>query len=342
MRVAPLLLALFCVPLSAQVLESIKAVKPFPIAVGQPALIGEPIWVKDITPGSTRYPYLGGDCIRLELLFDGKPVSPWPLKPVFTGGSGGSRSIVNMIAAGCVRTGLFYPASGMRLPLHIWFHIQQPGRYALRWTYVWSELNDGKRGTKQVSSEWTTFTVQTPSSEDHEKWFRRLLEHPPVNATDLAIDYIPTLVAAAPDERALHSLAALLYSSDYAASSVAAEALAFFPEDRVRAAIYQLIQKKGPTNFVAHLVSWNSLGLGTDANQRAEMTRTCFAYLRSSDPQKAAAAIEMIGFNVRGKNPTPTNPNLIALADNEVLNAAEEIAGTGFADAQRELILYMR
>ena len=206
---------------------------------------------------------------------------------------------------------------------------------------MWSELKGGKRETKQVSSEWTTFAVQKPNSEDREKWFRRLLEHPPANATDLAIDYIPSLVAAAPDDRALYSLAALLYSSDYAAS-VAAQALAFFPEDRVRAAVYELIRKRGPTDFVAHLVSWNSLGLGADANQRAEMTRNCFAYLRSSDPQKAAAAIEMIDFDVRGKNPTSTNPNLVTLADNEVLNAAADIAGTGFADAQRELILYMR
>jgi hypothetical protein len=65
-----------------------------------------------------------------------------------------------MLAAGCVRTDLYYPSLGKRLPLHIWFRIQKPGRYALRWTYVWSDLKDGKRETKQVSSEWTTFTVQ--------------------------------------------------------------------------------------------------------------------------------------------------------------------------------------
>jgi hypothetical protein len=50
----------------------------------------------------------------------------------------------------------------------------------------------------------------------------------------------------------------------------------------------------------------------------------------------------MIDFNVRGKNTSPTDSSLIALADDEVLNAAADIAGTGFADAQRELILYMR
>jgi hypothetical protein len=73
-----------------------------------------------------------------------------------------------------------------------------------------------------------------------------------VSVANLAIDYIPSLVAATPDERALHSLVALLYSSDYAAS-VAAEALAFFPEDRVRAVINELIEKKGQRTLLLTL-----------------------------------------------------------------------------------------
>ncbi len=343
MRSAPLLLFLVCLPLSgAQLPESHLPPKPLLISVDQPAFLGEPIWVKDARP--TRYPYLGGDCIRLELLYDGKSVPPRQVKPVFPGGGGtGSRSIVNELAAGCIRTALYYPSPGMRLPLHIWFQVQNPGRYALRWTYVWSEMKDGKRGMKQVSSEWTTFAVQALSPEDHEKWLRRLLDHPAANATDLATDYIPALVAAAPDGRALHALVTRLYSLNSLdeVAAVAAQALAFFPEDQVRAAIYDLIQKQGPTDFLAHLVSWNSLGLGADANQRAQMTRTSFGYLRSPDPEKAAAAIEMLLFIVHDDR-RPSDPKLFTLADDEVLNAAADIAGTGRADPQRELILYMR
>lgn len=349
-RAALLLLFSFCLLLSGvQASESPTVSKPFPIAVDQPAFIGEPIWVSETTRWP-KYSDLGSDCIRLELLYDGKPVPPLPVKPVFPGGgSVGSRSIVNEIAAGCIRTGLYYPSPGRRLPLHIWFHIQKPGRYALRWTYVWSELKEGKRETKQDSSAWTTFTVHALSPEDREKWLRTLLDHPAANATDLAIDYIPSLVVAAPDERALHALVARLYSLNPLdlnpldqVAAVAAEGLEFFPEERVRAAIDELIQKRGPTDFLAHLVSWNSLGLGANANQRAQMTRTCFNYLRSSDPEKAVAAIEMILFNVHGKNPIPTDPKLVAQADNEVLNAAADISEAGRADPQRELIVYMR
>ena len=342
MRGAPLFLFLFWLPLSAaQASESHRAPKPFLISVDQPAFIGEPIWVNDATR-PIRYPYLGGDCIRLDLLYDGKPVSHWPVKPVFLGGGGaGSRSIISELASGCVRTELYYPSPGRRLPLHIWFHIQKPGRYALRWTYVWTKFKDGKRETTQTSSAWTTFTVQASSPEDREKWLRSLLTHPDQSAVDLLSDYIPSLVAAAPDERALHAIATRLYSSNQIAG-IAAEALAFFPEDQVRATIFELIQKQGPTDFLAHLVSWNTFGLDADPTRRAEMTRTCFRYLRSSDPSKAAAAIEMVMFDVRGKHRLPTDPNLIALADNEVLDAAGAIADAGQADPQREMILYMR
>ncbi len=50
MRAARLLLVLFCLSASAQAPKSPKEPKPFPVAVGQPAFIGEPIWVTDTTP----------------------------------------------------------------------------------------------------------------------------------------------------------------------------------------------------------------------------------------------------------------------------------------------------
>jgi hypothetical protein len=42
-----------------------------------------------------------------------------------------------------------------------------------------------------------------------------------------------------------------------------------------------------------------------------------------------------------GKNPTATDPKLVAQADDEVLNATADITGTGQQDPQRELMRYM-
>lgn len=341
MRATPLFLFLFCLSLrvAAQAPESHRPIKPFLISVDQPAFIGEPIWANEKTR-PTQYSYVGGECNRLEILYEGKPVPPWPVKPVFVGGSGSTSWPVSF-DLDCNRSALYNPSPGKRIPLHIWSHIQQPGRYAVRWNYEWPEFQGNKVITKRVSSEWITFTVQPPRAEDRERWLRSLLAHPDQSSVDLLSNYIPSLVAAVPDERALRAIAAKLYSFDQAAA-MAAEAMAFFPEDHVRTAIYELIQKQGPTDFLAHLVSWNSLGLDDDANQRAQMTRNCFNYLRSPDSEKVAAAIEMILYNVHGKNPKPTDPKLVAQADDEVMNAAADIAGTGWEDPQRELILYMR
>jgi hypothetical protein len=246
-----------------------------------------------------------------------------------------------MAASDCERAAIYNPSPGKRLPLHIWFDIHQPGRYALRWNYEWPQFEGNKPVTKRVSSAWITFTVQAPRAEDREKWLRSLVAHPDQSAVDLLSNYIPSLVAAAPDERALHAIAAQLCPFDQAAA-MAAEALAFFPEDHVRAAIFDLIQKQGPTDFLAHLVSYNAFGIHANRDERAQMTQTCFGYLRSSDPAKAAAAIEMILFNVHDDRPPAMDPKLVAQADDEVLNAAADIAGTGREDPQRELVLYMR
>jgi len=238
MRVAPLFLFLFCLSLSgAQAPESHRPLRPFLISVDQPAFIGEPIWVNERTR-PTPYSYVGGECNRMELLYDGKPVPRRTVKPVSVGGGDSTPwSISGMNASDCLQTAIYNPSPGKRLPLHIWFNIQQPGRYALRWNYEWPEFQGNKPVTKRVSSALITFTVRQPSAEDREKWLRTLVARPDQSSVDLLSDYIPSLVAAAPDERALHVIAVQLYSFDQAAA-MAAEALAFFPEDHVRDAIH--------------------------------------------------------------------------------------------------------
>lgn len=343
MRAVPLFLLLFTISLSiAQAPESHRPRKPFLISVDQPAFIGEPIWVNERTR-PTPYSQVGGECNRLELLYDGKPVPRRTVRPVFVGmpWDGAFSPISRMTSPDCIRAAIYNPSPGKRLPLHIWFDIQRPGRYALRWNYEWPQFEGNKPVTKRVSSAWITFNVQPSNPEDREKWLRHLFVDPNQSFVDLLGDYIPSLVAAAPDESALHGIAAQLYSNDQVAE-LAAEALAFFPEGHVRAAIFELIQKRGPTDFLAHLVSYNAFGLYADQDKRAQMTQTCFRYLRASDSWTAAAAIEMIRFNVHDDRQPLKDQKLIALADKEVLGAAPDIAAAGQENPDRELILYMR
>ena len=337
MRSVPVILFLVCLSVSrAQIASDHRpAAKSFTISVEQPAYAGEPIWVHGIARRGWQ------NCYRLELQFNGKPVPRWSVKPLFLGGVyTGPRSFIDQSGPDCFPTLVSSPP-GDRLPLHVWYQIRQPGLYAVRWV---SQRFDAKdRKTISVSSSWATFTVIESTAASRERWLNRLLANPPANADVIRVGYIPSLVAAAPDERALQAIADHLQSSDSYVASTAAEALAYFPETRVKAAIFALILKRGPTDFLAHLVSWNTFELDSNTDQRAQMTRSCFPYLNSADPAKASAAIEMILFNVYGGNhSSPTDPKLIAEADDEVLKAAPKIAAAKLDDPERELVLYMR
>jgi hypothetical protein len=104
--------------------------------------------------------------------------------------------------------------------------------------------------------------------------------------------------------------------------------------------VFDLIQKRGPTELLAQLVSTNVYGFDADPERRAQMTRNSFEYLRSSDPAKVAGAIKMIRYTVHLPHQPPVDLKLTALADQKVLEAAPAIIAANHDDAMRELALY--
>jgi hypothetical protein len=204
---------------------------PFTATVDQPAYTGEPIWVRTEPRANIRYPFRAsiGDfgCNRLELLHDGKPVQPRPLMP-WGDGSGilcGSAAPPN--------------APENRLPLHVWYPLQQPGIYAVRWVYEVPDFNSGKMKMDSISSTWTTFRVLQATPAEREARLNRLLASTPTDAGLLAGAYIPSLVAAAPDQRSLRAIATQLYSSNQVVAQLAASALQFFPKITVNEVIFE-------------------------------------------------------------------------------------------------------
>jgi hypothetical protein len=223
---------------------------------------------------------------------------------------------------------------------HVLYSLQQPGVYAVRWIYERPNLGNEKVVMDSTKSAWTTFTVSQATTLDHERWLSRLVASSPTDPGLLAGDYLPSLVAAAPDERALQAIAAQLYSSNPVVSGLAASELGAFPEDRVRDLILESIQKRGPTNDLAQLVSYNAFGLYSDPGRQRQIARDCFEYLRSTDPAKAAAAITMIRYTVH-LHPDQTDPRLAALADEKVLEASPDIIAANHDDPKRELAMYL-
>jgi hypothetical protein len=219
MRSAPACLLIICVAACAAQTGQLGkiTVVSFTAKVDEPSYVGESVWVHTEPKANIRFPFHTsiGDfgCNRLELMHDGKPVPPRPLQPW----GDPSGTLCGSVAP--------RNSPENRLPLHVWFPFQHPGVYAVRWIYEMPDFKDGKPQMDAISSEWTTFNVLQPSPAEREAWLTRLLSSPPTDPGLLAGDYIPSLVAAAPDERALSAIAAQLYSSSDVVAQLAASTL---------------------------------------------------------------------------------------------------------------------
>ncbi|MBW8749535.1 MAG: hypothetical protein JF584_18670, partial [Acidobacteria bacterium] len=123
----------------------------------------------------------------------------------------------------------------------------------------------------------------------------------------LAGDYIPNLVAAAPDSRALDAISDQLLSDNQAVAELAASALQVFPQEEVNVRLRELIHTKGSSDVLAHFVHDPSL-----REYRSQFVADSIRFLDSSDPKRVVAAIETLGFLVHTPNWAPSNVDLNA------------------------------
>jgi len=301
----------------------------YAVRVDQPAYAGEPIWVYTEPNGRINYPFRTGigdfGCNRLELLREGKLVPPRQLH-VWGDVSG-------------ILCGFVAPPNAPtdRLPLHVWYPSLGPGKYAVRWISQTPDFAGAKTQLANSVSGWTMFMVSKPSEEQREAWLEGLLVNVPSDPGKLAGDYIPALVAAAPDDRALRAVAEQLYSNNQVVARLAASALQVFPEDRVNALLPQLIQTQGPSDVLAYLVSAEPL-----RKYQPQMTKDCIQNLNSVDANRTAAAIKTLGFFFHlPSNGYPSNSDLAAAADAAVLQAAPLVIASGQAEEERQLAQYL-
>ena len=196
---------------TAPQLAQAAVVQPISTRVDAPARTGLPIWVfADLQgPLTARYPYgedpryLGSN--RLELKRDGKTLPPQPGY-----GRGGPPGLV---------VGSIAPprAPQNRLPLHLAFAIDKPGRYSVRWSVVVERLETGPPLSRHdellAQSNWLEFDVKTAKLSEREAWLRRLLAAAPADEGAYVGDYLPSLLAGAPDPRVARKVVEGTYSA---------------------------------------------------------------------------------------------------------------------------------
>jgi len=271
--------------------EPSAVVQPITICLDEPARIGFPIWLNTDLRGAlvARYPfgedprYFGSN--RLELRRDGQPLAPLP-----GAGGGGPRG---EIAGSIAPPG----APQNRLPLHLGFAIDRPGRYSVRWTVIGEDFGPATppapRERVLAESGWLDFDVVAARRADYETWLSATLAARPTDAGLYVGDYLPSVLAAAPDRRVAQAVIDALYSGVGLIRSCALGSLAKFPANVSAPLVLESLHRRGPVDGIAYFVSWHAAWF---QDRRDEIVKTAVSFLRSNDNAVIEGALRMLGF----------------------------------------------
>jgi hypothetical protein len=226
------------------------------------------------------------------------------------------------------------------LPLHILYQLKEHGTYAVRWTELRHGLENGHLVEKIVAqSEWTTFEVQQPTNKQRKTWIQQELAMTPSDPGVLVGDHLPNLLAAASDSRALRVFLEQLYSPSDLFSSVALNGLRFFPEEQMANEALSLMQRRGPNQSMAYLVSWHPRAF---QKFQREIVRIALAGVQSDTPKDTAGSLKILMFVAhRPTSDFPINTPLVKSADEQVLAAAPSIIAHGDSPSAQTLAEYL-
>lgn len=146
-------------------------------------LAGMPVWLRVERPwgmGSLRYPFHAEPWAMglglPEVRFEGRDLKPLPLPTYAALHAGMSVALPSEP-----------PKESLdRIPLHLLYPLDRPGRYEVRYQERWP---------KERSSEWTAFTIEPSTASQRAAWFEELIQEPPEDAAALVADYLPNLLA---------------------------------------------------------------------------------------------------------------------------------------------------
>ncbi len=261
------------------------------IAFEQPVYANMPVWVHVTLPKTTeelrlaqvnlRYPFstqpweFHGHTFQVTR--DGVPL-PMRIDPRRMGGRDGVGSVGPPTA----------PAG--RLPLHVLYRFDQPGKYLVRYQYTGLGPPAQSRPVR-AESEWTELDVHPFFAEQRATWLKGQLAHPPKDLGLFIGDYLPSLLAT-PDDRVLAALLAYLHRPDELVQRMAIDGLSYYPDATIRGAIPKTIREQGPTVNLAYFIA-----AGHDLRPAGDQIVTAtLPYLTSKAPSPVAGALQTLVF----------------------------------------------
>ena len=300
------------------------------------AYVNMPVWIDVRLTGhhqhSVRYPIrinpgdFGGHVFDVRR--NGMELNPVSRPPVPTAGGGPG-------SPGSIGGGGFLglpaePRIKGRLPLHLQFRFDTPGRYEVRYTgYDWGV--PGRDARILVRSKWTVIEIEPYSDAQRSAWLRKMRESAPAGTVELLTDYLPSLLAK-PDAEVLAQMEPFAYHSDDLVRKYSLYSLYLFDDALVAKWVPDIIRRRGPTPDLAYLLSWRR---NLFASSIDGVIDTLTTHLRSASALSVGGSLQALGFL------RPQYPAAVSRMDAAVMKHAGELMRRRSDDVLRPLAVYL-
>jgi hypothetical protein len=221
------------------------------LSLASPAYVHMPVWIEfEHARYEPSYPYslrpdnLGGG--RFEVRRNGVM-----LKPVEVRHDTGP-----MVFSGPPNGSIAPPDSPRwRLPLHLQYRFDVPGKYEIRFLGTQWELDpvQGIRSVQTVESDWTEIEILPYSAAQRRRWIREQMARMPSSPGLLVGDAVPALLAL-PNALALSAILPELYRADDLVRGYVAASLAMFDKRELAKQLTRMVREKGLTEEIARLL----------------------------------------------------------------------------------------
>jgi hypothetical protein len=222
-----------------------------------------------------------------------------------------------------------------RLPLHLHYRFDQPGKYLVRYEYRGVGPRAERSDEVIAASEWTELEVLPLGEAERQSWLAEQQDGPPEDVGMLVGDYLPSLLAK-PDEEVLETLLGYVYHPEDLVAWFAVYSLYYYPEDTWRRELPALLRERGPTEFLAYFLSWSKTALQPVGE---EIVEEVIPYLMSESPAKVGGALQTLVF-LRGYQ-WPPEEDTGARMQAAVWGAVDHITALDGQEALRPLCLFL-
>jgi hypothetical protein len=249
------------------------------LRVAMPASLGQVMWPDKRNPA-------GFGCYLVEVRRNGQllPVRSGTRWVTFGGGSGpacGPKMPAQLLARG-------------RLPLHLLYNFDQPGRYEVRFTFanepvfMTASVSDTVAARiSKTQSDWTPIDVLPSPPGQRARWLEDLRRRAPADAMEVLSDVLPNVLGH-PDNASLAIVLGYLYHPDDSVRRYAGYGLDYWPDDLVARKLLALLGAKGPTDAVIEALFQNPEIRKT---RGSEILNTSLPFLVSESPVLLKGAV---------------------------------------------------